>query len=57
MTSEMRTIMYHEPQRPKIHSVIAGLGGRDVTPDDVTKMVNQALSETEYEYHIYGVRG
>lgn len=57
VTSEMRAIMYHEAQRPKIHSVIAGLGGRDVTPDDVTKMVNQALSETDYEYHIYGVRG
>ncbi|MBI5250156.1 MAG: pyruvate ferredoxin oxidoreductase [Desulfomonile tiedjei] len=57
VTSEMRALMYHEPQRPKIHCMIAGIGGRDVTPDDVVKMVNMALSEKDYEYHIYGVRG
>jgi pyruvate ferredoxin oxidoreductase alpha subunit len=57
VTSEIRSLMYHEPQRPKIHCVIAGLGGRDVTPDDVTKMVDQALAETTHDYHFYGVRG
>jgi pyruvate ferredoxin oxidoreductase alpha subunit len=49
--------MYHEAQRPKIHSMIAGIGGRDVTPDDVAKMVDLALAEKDYDYHIYGVRG
>ena len=57
VTSEMRAMMYHEPQRPKIHCVIAGIGGRDVTPEDVVKMVDMALSEKDYGYHIYGVRG
>lgn len=57
VTSEMRAMMYHEPQRPKIHCMIAGIGGRDVTPDDVVKMVDMALSEKDYDYHIYGVRG
>ena len=49
--------MYHEPQRPNIHCMIAGIGGRDVTPDDVTNMVELALSGSDDGYHIYGVRG
>jgi len=49
--------MYHEPSRPKIHCMIAGLGGRDVTPDDVSNMVDMALAGTGAEYYIYGVRG
>ncbi|HMK34346.1 MAG TPA: transketolase C-terminal domain-containing protein [Desulfomonilaceae bacterium] len=57
VTSEIRALMYHEPQRPKIHCTIAGLGGRDVTPEDVSKMVEISLSETDYDYHFYGVRG
>jgi len=57
VTSEMRAIMYHEPKRPKIHCMIAGIGQRDVTGADVVKMVEMALSETTFDYHIYGVRG
>jgi pyruvate ferredoxin oxidoreductase alpha subunit len=57
VTNEIRSLMYHESQRPKIHCTIAGLGGRDVTPEDVTNMVDQALAETNYDYHFYGVRG
>ncbi len=57
VTSELRALMYHEAERPKIHCVIAGLGGRDVTPTDVEKMVDQAVSETSFDYHFYGVRG
>jgi pyruvate ferredoxin oxidoreductase alpha subunit len=57
LTTELRAVMYPEPQRPNIHCMIAGLGGRDVTPDDVCKMVEMALSGTKNEYHLYGVRG
>lgn len=57
VTSEIRTVMYHEPQRPKIHCMIAGLGGRDVTPEDVCNMIDLALAEKTTDYHIYGVRG
>jgi pyruvate ferredoxin oxidoreductase alpha subunit len=57
VTSEIRAIMYHEPQRPNIHCMTAGLGGRDVTPDDVCKMVDLALTGTSKEYYLYGVRG
>jgi pyruvate ferredoxin oxidoreductase alpha subunit len=57
VTSEIRAIMYHEPQRPKVHCMIAGIGQRDVTPEDVVKMVEMALAEKTFDYHIYGVRG
>jgi len=57
VSSEIRALMYHERQRPKIHCVVAGLGGRDVTPLDVEKMVDMALTETSYDYHFYGIRG
>lgn len=57
VTSEIRALMYHEPQRPNIHCMIAGIGGRDVTPEDVSNMVELALSTSDDGYHIYGVRG
>lgn len=57
VTTEIRAAMYNEPQRPKVHCMVAGLGGRDVTPDDVCVMVDKALSGTAGEYYIYGVRG
>ena len=57
VTAEIRAIMYPEPERPRIHCMIAGIGQRDVTPDDVRAMVDMALSQTIKDYHIYGVRG
>jgi pyruvate ferredoxin oxidoreductase alpha subunit len=57
VTSEIRALMYHEPQRPNIHCTIAGIGQRDVTPEDVAKMVEMALADKTFDYHIYGVRG
>lgn len=57
VTSEIRALMYHEPQRPNIHCMIAGIGQRDVTPEDVVKMVEMALAEKTSDHHIYGVRG
>jgi pyruvate ferredoxin oxidoreductase alpha subunit len=57
VTAEIRAAMYHEPQRPNIRCVVAGIGGRDVTPGDVSRMVDLALTEADQEYHIYGVRG
>jgi pyruvate ferredoxin oxidoreductase alpha subunit len=56
-TSEIRSLMYHAAERPRIHCMVAGLGGRDVTPSDVEKMVKTALSDDKFEHSIYGVRG
>jgi pyruvate ferredoxin oxidoreductase alpha subunit len=57
VAAEMRALMYHEAQRPNIHSAIAGLGGRDVTAEDVCSMVEKSLAEKTFAYNIYGVRG
>ncbi len=57
VAAEMRALMYHEAQRPNIHSAIAGLGGRDVTAEDVCSMVEKSLADKTFAYHIYGVRG
>ncbi|MCX5872161.1 MAG: pyruvate ferredoxin oxidoreductase [Deltaproteobacteria bacterium] len=57
VTSEIRSIMYHEPNRPNVYNTIAGLGGRDVTPDDITRMVQNALADKNHGYNIFGVRG
>jgi pyruvate ferredoxin oxidoreductase alpha subunit len=57
LTSEIRALLYHEAHRPNVHCMIAGLGGRDVTPHDVEKMVDMALANPSGEYQIYGVRG
>ena len=57
VTCELRAAMYHEPVKPRIHGMIAGIGQRDVTPEDVVSMLERALTENNAEYHIYGVRG
>jgi pyruvate/2-oxoacid:ferredoxin oxidoreductase alpha subunit len=41
--AEAAAALYHAEQRPEIHSAVAGLGGRDVTPDDVAGIMKQAL--------------
>ncbi len=56
VTSEIRAIMYHESNRPNIHNVIAGLGGRDVTPDHIIEMLEMALADKTRGYNIFGVR-
>ncbi len=41
--SEIQTALYPLENRPKLYSVIAGLGGRDVTPGDVEGIINHVL--------------
>ena len=52
--AEVKTALYPLAQRPAIHSVIAGLGGRDVTPADIEGIVAQVLAgETTTEQPLY----
>ncbi len=41
--SEVRSALYSLTERPLFYPVIAGLGGRDVTPDDVEGIINHVL--------------
>lgn len=45
--SEVQSALYQLDRRPVVFPVIAGLGGRDVTPDDVEGIVKHALSHDE----------
>jgi pyruvate/2-oxoacid:ferredoxin oxidoreductase alpha subunit len=44
---EIKSALYNSPHRPVLFSFIAGLGGRDVTPATVEKVLNYTL------YHDY----
>ena len=43
--SEIRSVLYGSDHRPPIYSVIAGLGGRDVTPEDVEGILNHVIAQ------------
>jgi pyruvate ferredoxin oxidoreductase alpha subunit len=56
----VKAALYGEDQRPSVYNFVAGLGGRDVAPQDFIKMVDKAEIEIEEGnkegYEIYGVR-
>jgi len=60
VASEVRSALYGEPTHPVVYNFVAGLGGRDVSPEDFIKMVDKAEIEIEEGnregYEIYGVR-
>jgi len=41
--SEIRAALYQQSKRPKVMSFIAGLGGRDMPPEQFEDMIQQAL--------------
>ena len=60
VASEVKAAIYGEEKRPSVYNFVAGISGRDVTPSDFIKMVDQAEIEIEEGnregYEIYGVR-
>lgn len=42
VASEVRSCLYHLPDKPAVINFVAGLGGRDVTVDDFVTMVDRA---------------
>lgn len=58
--SEIRSALYSSPKRPKVVGFIAGLGGRDVPPEQIMEMVDlgtakRGKKKTE-EFYMIGVR-
>lgn len=57
---QVRSVMYTEKDRPAIISFVAGLGGRDVYPDDYKYMINRANELAQKgqpeEFEMVGVR-
>jgi pyruvate ferredoxin oxidoreductase alpha subunit len=60
VASELKSALYGEPVRPAVYNFVAGISGRDVTPQDFIKMVDKAEIEIEEGnkegYQLYGVR-
>jgi len=58
--SEIKSALYQQPKRPKVFSFIAGLGGRDVPPEQFEEMVQQAMKMKRKrpveEFTMIGVR-
>jgi pyruvate ferredoxin oxidoreductase alpha subunit len=59
--SEIKAALYQQLKRPKIFSFIAGLGGRDVPPEQFEEMVEQAMKmkrkKKVEEFTTIGIRG
>jgi pyruvate ferredoxin oxidoreductase alpha subunit len=59
VSAEVRAALYGEARRPRVVDFIGGLAGRDVSPGDFERMVDEALARTQDRqeaYEIYGVR-
>lgn len=56
--SEIRSALYEQENRPQVFSFIAGLGGRDVPPEQIMAAVDQAIKgpAKKEEYYLIGVR-
>lgn len=60
VASEVRSALYHLRSRPKVVNFVAGLGGRDITPEMFEHMLKRALEilarGQEGGFEIIGVR-
>ena len=57
VAQEIKALLYDEPVKLRVHNIIAGLGGRDVTVKDFKKMYELSRKEQlDPNYTIWGVR-
>jgi pyruvate ferredoxin oxidoreductase alpha subunit len=58
--SEVRSALYDQPVHPRVAGYIAGLGGRDVPPEQIMEMVDHAATvqgeKKREEFYMIGVR-
>jgi len=58
--SEIRDSLYSHEKKPRIASIVGGLGGRDISPADFEKVIEIGLERIkagrEHETYMYGVR-
>ena len=55
--TEVTSLLYDQPQRPKALAYVYGLGGKEFTPEDGVGILNQALAGKKDEFVTYvGVR-
>ena len=56
VATEIKSLLFHDKDRPRIVDFIMGLGGRDVTVEDFIAMVERAGKKKDESYEYYGVR-
>jgi pyruvate ferredoxin oxidoreductase alpha subunit len=60
VATEVKSALYPLAQKPKVVSIVGGLGGRDISPADFETLVNRgveiAKSGSNREFEIFGVR-
>jgi pyruvate ferredoxin oxidoreductase alpha subunit len=56
VATEIKSLIYHDKDRPRIVNYLMGLGGRDVTVEDFIVMVERAAKKKDETYEFYGVR-
>jgi pyruvate ferredoxin oxidoreductase alpha subunit len=56
VATEIKSLLFHDPQKPRIVNFIMGLGGRDVRVEDFVAMVERAAKKKDETYEYYGVR-
>jgi len=58
--SEIRSALYSEDKKPKVISIVGGLGGRDISVTGFEEIVNKgieiSLTGSEQEFEMFGVR-
>jgi len=56
VATEIKSLFYHEKERPRVADFIMGLGGRDVRVEDFIAMVERAEKKEDDTYEFLGVR-
>lgn len=56
LATDIKSLLFHDRERPRIVNYIMGLGGRDVAVEDFIAMVERAGKKKEETYEFYGVR-
>ena len=58
--SEIKSALYGQDKRPKVVSIVGGLGGRDITVAGFEEIINRGIEVAEKgsgnEFEIFGVR-
>ena len=58
--SEIRSALYNEDKKPKVISIIGGLGGRDITVAGFEQIIDRGIAiaqkRSEPEFEMFGVR-
>jgi pyruvate/2-oxoacid:ferredoxin oxidoreductase alpha subunit len=54
--TETKAAMYNTPNPPKTYGFIAGLGGRDVTPEDIEEIIHLTANEAADEVTWFNLR-